>query len=764
MASDEQIIFTERRLFTLFVEAERAQKKKTTAADCYTKLNSILPTSLRIPTNSKTEINTCIRNYQRRRDQRLSQTDIINSAKETIVYNIDVPSSVPSGSSSSSSPSLNSSSSLSTSVPLDETPPAKKKSRGPEEFMTSFSTSYKEFNDLSDRQRRDKTQPLIDMLHNFVNHNKFSISVSELLRYLLMRENTSKTSTYQEGEDIYNQQIEFSALEAVSFMHTLVLSKEQTRKVRQFLSMKAIKFPTTNELLPVRKSLRPETFPVLDNKGRAVNFTELVSSTITSVFKVVAAENPNFDHQAGDMTMNFKDGGDGAGTMPFLKSKKAVDDDDHMFQYGLIPLKLTQQLHGKEEVVWRNTVPNAARSLRPIYLIREKENNPSLLDLVIKNTDQARNNLNENGIDVVVDKQSHHVLCNIKDSMKDLKFKKSISGLGGADCILCKSKVSDWTDLTKIKEGFKINRTAADTKEIFHSVIDEDGNIMIKPKDFDVRSGVTKEPLSDSDQHSITITHSYINGCTWFLKMLYRCHSDWPKWEQKAGLGQHLDRSKKEVRDKIKLETGLRLDYVCSAGGKGGTSTDGKQGRRFFSDELLPIIEDLLSKVNNKKYQENLLKLHHQLSIILRIVSCTRKIDVEKFAKHCEETMVNIATNFKWALLNHTLHGTIQHSAELIEMNGGESLGWYSEEGLEANNKDIRNYLERLSRKCDNNKQIEDVHHRLLERSDPYLSYITSTYIRGKSCSICEAKDHTCRSHDKYYLGDVNGIDDFFIE
>ena len=69
---------------------------------------------------------------------------------------------------------------------------------------------------------------------------------------------------------------------------------------------------------------------------------------------------------------------------------------------------------------------------------------------------------------------------------------------------------------------------------------------------------------------------------------------------------------------------------------------------------------------------------------------------------------------------NHTLHSTIQHSAELIEMNGGESLGWYSEEGLESNNKNIRNYLERVSIKCENN-QIADVHHRLLERSDPYL-------------------------------------------
>ena len=68
------------------------------------------------------------------------------------------------------------------------------------------------------------------------------------------------------------------------------------------------------------------------------------------------------------------------------------------------------------------------------------------------------------------------------------------------------------------------------------------------------------------------------------------------------------------------------------------------------------------------------------------------------------------ANNFAWAKLNHTLHGAIQHSVELIQLNDDEGLGPYSEEGLEANNKDIRRYLEELSRKSDGNQQLEDIH------------------------------------------------------
>ena len=80
----------------------------------------------------------------------------------------------------------------------------------------------------------------------------------------------------------------------------------------------------------------------------------------------------------------------------------------------------------------------------------------------------------------------------------------------------------------------------------------------------------------------------------------------------------------------------------------------------------------------------------------------------------------------------------------------------------EANNKDIRNYLERLSRKCDSNNQIEDVHHRLLERSDPYLIFITSKYTKTKLCTVCKASDHTIRTHDARHFT-VHGLEEFFL-
>ena len=72
----------------------------------------------------------------------------------------------------------------------------------------------------------------------------------------------------------------------------------------------------------------------------------------------------------------------------------------------------------------------------------------------------------------------------------------------------------------------------------------------------------------------------------------------------------------KRVFEMIVEDTGLVLDVVCSGGAKGGTSTDGKQGRRFFSEELIPT----LKKLTKEKYHDDL-QMHALMTAILRVVS-----------------------------------------------------------------------------------------------------------------------------------------------
>ena len=495
------IELTEKELFKIFADVDKTFNlfKSASYADYMNGVNRNLPSSCEI-SNENEQLNLCIRQYKRKKLKKLSSSQITELAGNNVVLSVLTEDldhlTLDNGGSSGSAVASDDPDLFRHVAPIPvvsaEPPSFDKKpaptSHKPEEFTIYFSKSYKDFDDLGDRQKKNITQPLVDMLTKFIEYNQFSITKSKLLGYLLTRENCTGNNTIKRiGNVIYKQEekdTSFTPLEAVSFMHSMVLSKEQTRRVRHFLALKGIRFPTTDEMLPVRKSLRPETFPVLDGKGRSTSYKDLVNSTTSSIISIVEK---NSVITEPNLKIYLKDGGDGAGQMPSLKSKKAVNDKQNMFQYGIIPLKMTKiNANATEELVWSNPVPNSARSLRPVYLIRDKETNKNLLDEVIPTTDEARNDLNNNGTLI----GGKLVQIDIKDSMKDLKFKKLCCGLGGAACILCKSKVEDWTNEQKIKEGFRIERSAADTREIFNSVVDENGNIVIKPSDFNERFGV----------------------------------------------------------------------------------------------------------------------------------------------------------------------------------------------------------------------------------------------------------------------------------
>ena len=125
-----------------------------------------------------------------------------------------------------------------------------------------------------------------------------------------------------------------------------------------------------------------------------------------------------------------------------------------------------------------------------------------------------------------------------------------------------------------------------------------------------MRKGLTEKPITSSDQHSICITHAYINGTTWFLKVLYRCvagHYDWVERSDQRGV---RIREAKEKVLKIRLSNhGLVLDS-CAKGGtdKTGNSTTGNQGRRFFSEEVLPSLTEIIT--SDHKDHNNILVLH----------------------------------------------------------------------------------------------------------------------------------------------------------
>ncbi len=399
-----------------------------------------------------------------------------------------------------------------------------------------------------------------------------------------------------------------------------------------------------------------------------------------------------------------------------------------IFQYGVTPLVLKGSYVDRDGsnhsiTLWKNPAPNSPLGLRPLYLIREEESSDELLSLVVPETDAARQELVSDGVFIRSSGVRYECSIKIMDSMKDLKFKRMVSGLGGADCLLCVSRQKDWTQPEQYQQGFAITRSATTTRQLYNDLVTDDGNIERSNNDFETRKGLTRCPITTSSQHSIAVTHSYINGTSWFVKLIARCRINYTRWSHLSNRrGEALTRSNQVVIDTIQRRTGLVLEQLTKHGGKSGNETTGNQGRKFFSEIMIPVIKELTSNATNHSFQECLLKLHSEMSSILRVIASTEKVNEEAFRNRCNECVHHLHTNLPWVLLNHTLHGALQHSSELIGRNDGYGLGAFSEEGLEANNKDIREFLKTKSRKCDPFDQLSDVMHRLLERSDPIVT------------------------------------------
>ena len=91
-----------------------------------------------------------------------------------------------------------------------------------------------------------------------------------------------------------------------------------------------------------------------------------------------------------------------------------------------------------------------------------------------------------------------------------------------------------YKDLVKMTLDSILSLIPKNSLDLYNELIDENGEVKIKPGDFETRKGLTKKPLTTSDQSSITVTHSYINGTTWFLKVLYWCPVDYQQWIERA--------------------------------------------------------------------------------------------------------------------------------------------------------------------------------------------------------------------------------------
>ena len=145
----------------------------------------------------------------------------------------------------------------------------------------------------------------------------------------------------------------------------------------------------------------------------------------------------------------------------------------------------------------------------------------------------------------------------------------------------------DLKDKVLVVDGFPINRTITDDRQLFSDIKDTD-SLFAHPNT--ERFGLTDIPISTIDLNSASPLHSYTCIFRWFNLLVYHLHIEKLSCSPTSPV---IKQSMKFLQTLIQEKTGLKVDQPDSSG---GTTSTGNGARRAFSDET-SFLECVLSTI-----------------------------------------------------------------------------------------------------------------------------------------------------------------------
>ena len=306
--------------------------------------------------------------------------------------------------------------------------------------------------------------------------------------------------------------------------------------------------------------------------------------------------------------------------------------------------------------------------------------------------------------------------------MVDGKMHSLLTGLGGAFCCLCTSSDDQCNSIDCIKEGFSIDRSLEQTSEICNENLHLPENR--KEGDYEVRKGVTQEPITKEDLISLHPLHNLLRCFGWIFKICYHATAGHYSWsEAKLNVSNRIARAleflkqaKEEIQAKVKEETSITLEKPDPSG-HGGTSTTGNVASSMLNTNNRLL---LTHGIDNLELKSKLDHIILNMAVILAVINSNKKVNVPVFSEFCLNTSL-LVKSVSWIHIIPTAHVVLVHSAELIEGNNQIGLLNFTECGLEANNKFLRQYRINYSRKTSQFDNLSNCLNRLWDKSDPMV-------------------------------------------
>ena len=594
----------------------------------------------------------------------------------------------------------------------------------------------KNISDLSLKQQRSRLSIVLDSIRELAEiENTTEVKIAAMALQLISNQSDTRqvakvskliaTDSFPgDFGKVFNKCVDVD--KTLFLLDMLEIGKRKYTKLRQHLLSSNIEFPAYQKVAEYRNDIiLRSSIHLYPNPsapiGVCVPYAKYVEHTFIRILANLSPLVEDFP-----LTFQIADGLDGSGSHTIYNHQNTNTSTKSYILFCFKPVVIKSST-GKE--LWRNTIPNSPFCQRPVFLCAAKENQENIKQFMDDIINPDKDRMKNEGFAMP---NMGHISVDIIRSMFDGKMSGILSGAAGASCQLCTATKEQLKDVELITQGFPINRHISDAIELFEEL--EDKETFFKEPSND-RINLTHEPISTINITPASPLHSYTCIFRWFNLLVYHLNCHKLKWSPTSA---DIRQSMIYVRNLVQEKTGLKVDQPDPSG---GTTSTGNIARRAFSNESKFI--ECVSSVVEEQHKEALTVLHTQLSAILRIFNCDRKIHTSELGKLCKSTYLLILESFPWANITPTLHKLLAHSEELLrEINFGYGFKCFSEEGSEACNKLIRKYREHLARKTSFEDNISDIFIRLASESDPGLLEFRSKL----RCERCGEEGHTRRT------------------
>ena len=597
---------------------------------------------------------------------------------------------------------------------------------------------------LSENPGSKTTNKILDSILNNLNcvADEQNISTGMLLRMLTDRwvEQNSKESPIKSKSDM-------PVLTACSMLFNLNLSLNQYQELRLELLPHGFSLPVRNDVDVCKKNLLPQS--VFSEPVKAsCDVLELIPQTVGSLLTV------NNISPTGNLKVIAKFGLDGSGSHKIrhqvvggdeieisnedessYHSSEEEEEEEKETKSYLGGFWCPLHIYDCDRLLWTNPFPNSILYARPVCLVREKETRESVAEHFKPYMDQLEQL--QNGFVQIKEELSARIMTEL--SMMDGKMVDLVQGDSGAFCHYCNATRAEANDLTKIKTGFVIEKTAKKCSEIWELLDAEEMNYGDKQ-----RKGQVHKPLNTQNIRFYGITHQKLRSLDHMEKLLYHLVSGQTHtWsEENHRVKDALKLAKKETIEHIRKSLGFLIDTPTSGGGNTDT---GGIAERFFSPESREKICSLILNKTHRAAYSKLLQLYNVVLTVCQNVDPSKIAIPSKVNDLCIELMVFEKTNFPWAMLSPSVHSMCGHNPELFDITKGAPIAIFSEQGSEAWNKFIRSFKSGAAaraRQTSIQENILDIFNRMMIKTHPQVASRKRQY----KCSRCNKMGHTVKS------------------